>query len=148
MKVKVREALETQFEEDIKMPLVTKENACYDFYSPQKMVIYKGSIGVKVPTGLQFEIPEGYCMKLYLRSSYAAKRGLRLANSVGMIDSGYRGEVMAIFDNIGEDTEVIEKGERFLQGRIEKNILVEFEEVTTLEETQRGDGGFGSTGKM
>lgn len=55
---------------------------------------------------------------------------------------------MAIFDNIGENTEVIEKGERFLQGRIEKNIPVEFEEVTTLEETQRGDGGFGSTGKM
>lgn len=148
MKIKVRKALETHFKEDVKLPLVTEENACYDFYSPQKVVIYPGSIGVKVLTGLEFEIPEGYCMKLYLRSSYAAGRGLRLANSVGMIDSGYRGEVAAIFDNVGEATEVIEKGERFLQGRIEKNIPVEFEEVTTLEETQRGSGGFGSTGKM
>ena len=148
MKIEVEKVLDNHFKNDVKLPLVTDGNACYDFYAPQKTVIYPGETGVKVPTGLAFAVPEGYCMKLYLRSSYATKRGLRLANSVGMIDSSYRGEVMAVFDNIGKDIEIIEKGERFVQGKIEKNIPVEFEEVTTLEETQRGANGFGSTGKM
>lgn len=131
----------------IKEPMLDNGNACFDFYAPEKYVIQPHQQG-KVLTGWAFEIPEGYHMKLFMRSSYGAKRKLRLSNCVGIVDSSYRGEVMALFDNIGDMPEIIEKGERFLQGLIEKNIPVEFKEVTTLTETQRGKGGFGSTGRF
>nr|DAP96834.1 MAG TPA: dUTPase [Caudoviricetes sp.] len=139
--------LDTHKAEDVKLPLVTEDNACFDFYSPEKVVIYPGQMGVKIGTGVVTEIPKGYYMMLFMRSSYGAKRTLRLSNCVGIIDSPYRGEIKAMFDNIGDEVEIIEKGDRFVQGLIQKKIEVEFEEVTTLTETQRGDGGFGSTGR-
>lgn len=106
-----------------------------------------GETGVLVGTGVAFEIPKGYHMKLFMRSSYGAHRKLRLSNCVGICDSSYRGEVKGLFDNIGDLPEIIEKGERFMQGLIEKNVEIEFKEVDTLTETQRGSGGFGSTGR-
>lgn len=139
--------LDTHKAEDVKLPLVTEDNACFDFYSPEKVVIYPGQMGVKIGNGVVTEIPKGYYMMLFMRSSYGAKRTLRLSNCVGIIDSPYRGEIKAMFDNIGDEVEIIEKGDRFVQGLIQKKIEVEFEEVTTLTETQRGDGGFGSTGR-
>ncbi len=139
--------LDTHKAEDVKLLLVTEDNACFDFYSPEKVVIYPGQMGVKIGTGVVTEIPKGYYMMLFMRSSYGAKRTLRLSNCVGIIDSPYRGEIKAMFDNIGDEVEIIEKGDRFVQGLIQKKIEVEFEEVTTLTETQRGDGGFGSTGR-
>lgn len=86
-------------------------------------------------------------MKLFMRSSYGAHRKLRLSNCVGIVDASYRFEVKGLFDNIGDLPEIIEKGERFLQGLIEKNVEIELKEVDTLTETQRGSGGFGSTGR-
>ena len=86
-------------------------------------------------------------MKLFMRSSYGAKSKLRLSNCVGIIDASYRGEVQGLFDNVGYDLEGIQKGDRFMQGLIEKNVDIEFEEVDELTETKRGTGGFGSTGK-
>lgn len=147
MEIKLKRWLDDYPKTDIKLPLATDGNACFDFYSPTKAVIYPGQTGAAVGTGIAVEIPDGYCMKLYVRSSYGAHRKLRLSNSVGIIDSSYRGEVKALFDNIGDMPEIIEKGERFIQGRIEPNIPVAFTEVATLSQTQRNTGGFGSTGK-
>lgn len=147
MEIKIKKVLDNYGKEDVKLPLITDGNACFDFYAPAKFVIYPGECGAKIPSGLSFEIPEGYHMKLFMRSSYGAKRCLRLSNEVGIIDSSYRGEVRGLFDNIGETPEIIEKGERYMQGLIEKNIPVKWREVQTLSQTQRGTGGFGSTGK-
>ena len=80
-------------------------------------------------------------------NEHEAKRGLRMSNCVGIVDSSYRGEVMAVFDNIGQYPEIIEKGERFMQGMLEKDTAVTWKETKTLSQTQRGNGGFGSTGK-
>lgn len=138
--------------ENARIPRVSEGNACFDFYASERVFIYPGQKGVPVHTGLAFEIPPGYHMKLFMRSSYGKKTPLRLSNEVGIVDSSYRGEIIGIFDNIArfslKDGEcVIDKGDRFLQGMIEKNIPVEFEESDTLSETERGAGGFGSTGK-
>lgn len=132
-----------KIDEDAKLPLVTKGNACFDFYAVLDRDI-QGN-GVIVPTGLAFEIPEGYHMKLFMRSSYGTKTTMRLSNCVGIVDSSYRGEVMGVFDN-EHRVQTIHKGDRFMQGIIEKNIPVLFEEVEELSDTDRGEGGFGSTG--
>lgn len=145
MQVRIKKWLDRYGTEDVKLPLITEGNACFDFYAPEKVVIYPGETGVAVGTGVAFEIPNGYHMKLFMRSSYGAHRKLRLANCVGIVDASYRFEVKGLFDNIGHLPEIIEKGDRFLQGMIEKDIPVEFVEVDTLEKTQR-TGGFGSTG--
>lgn len=147
MKIKVKKVLDKYSGEDIKLPLITEGNACFDFYAPSTFLVFGGELGAKIPTGLAFEIPDGYHMKLFMRSSYGAKRALRLSNCVAIIDYSYRGEVQGLFDNIGNEIETIEKGERFMQGLIEKNVDIEWEEVDELTETERGTGGFGSTGK-
>lgn len=147
MDIKIKKILDDYSKDDVKLPLITEGNACYDFYAPAKFVIYPGEHGIKIPSGLAFEIPEGYCMMLFMRSSYGAKRELRLSNAVGVIDSSYRGEVQGLFDNIGDKPEIIEKGERFMQGKLVQNIPIRWKEVQTLTDTQRGEGGFGSTGK-
>lgn len=136
---------------EAQMPLVTEGNACFDFYAIEDTVVKSAQYAKAtfVRTGLSFEIPEGYHMKLFMRSSYGSKTRLFLANCVGIIDSNYRGEVMGIFKTHGRRkmTRMIQKGDRFMQGLIEKNIPVEFEEVNELSQTDRGEGGFGSTGK-
>ena len=132
---------------DVKAPLVTKGNACFDFYAPATYIIHSGRMGVSIGTGLAFEIPEGYHMKLFMRSSYGLKTPLRQSNCVGIIDSSYRGEVKGMFDNHSTETYCINAGDRFMQGLIEKNIPVEFEEAEELSKTGRGEDGFGSTGK-
>lgn len=137
------------------LPLVTDGNACFDFYALEDTSVTPIGTGkgTLVRTGLALEIPEGYHMKLFMRSSYGAKTNLILGNCVGIVDSSYRGEIMGIFKTF--DTSlgmtygpwIIREGDRFLQGLIEKNIEVVFTEVDELSETDRGDGGFGSTGK-
>lgn len=97
-----------------------------------------------VPLGIWLEIPKGYVGKLYIRSSLSKK--LLLANSVGIIDSDYRGEVMARFYNSQKETIVIKSGERVAQIIIEKTIPTEYIKVDNLDTTERGIGGFGSTG--
>lgn len=147
MEIKIKKVLDNYSKEDVKLPLITEGNACFDFYAPEWVVIYPGEKGVAVRTGLSFEIPKGYHMKLFMRSSYGAHRKLRQSNCVGIVDASYRVEVKGLFDNVGGGPEIIEKGERFMQGLIEKNVEIEFKEVDTLTETQRGKGGFGSTGR-
>lgn len=110
MQVRIKKWLDNYGTEDVKLPLITEGNACFDFYAPEKVVIYPGETGVAVGTGVAFEIPKGYHMKLFMRSSYGAHRKLRLSNCVGICDSSYRGEVKGLFDNIGDLPEIIEKG--------------------------------------
>lgn len=96
-------------------------------------------------TGLAFEIPEGYVGLLFPRSSNS-KKGLLLSNSVGVIDSGYRGEVSFKFKVLNSSMGVYKVGERIGQILIVPYPQIEFEEVEELSETERGTGGYGSTG--
>jgi len=99
-----------------------------------------------IPTGLSFEIPEGYEIQARPRSGLAIKKGVGLVNSPGTIDADYRGEVKIILINLGQENLVIENGERIAQLVLCPVIQAEFEEVTELGSTDRGAGGFGSTG--
>ena len=102
---------------------------------------------VMVGTGLAFELPDGYFGAVYARSGLASKKGLRPANCVGVVDSDYRGEVMVALHNDSSDIKTIEAGERIAQMILLPYIGMQFEEVNDLTETERGEGGFGSTGK-
>ena len=99
-----------------------------------------------VHTGLAMELPEGYAGLIYARSGLASKRGLAPANKVGVVDSDYRGEIMVALHNHGKEAQTIESGERIAQLVITPYIAAAFAEVDTLDDTERGAGGFGSTG--
>jgi dUTP pyrophosphatase len=102
-----------------------------------------------VPTGLYFEIPEGFELQVRPRSGLAAKHGVTVLNSPGTVDSDYRGEVKVILINHGTKPFVIENGERIAQGVIGGVMgkkMITFESVEELSDTERGEGGFGSTG--
>ena len=100
-----------------------------------------------VHTGLAFEIPKGYHMKVFLRSSIGLNTHLRLANQTAIIDSDYRGELKLLVENPAREPVNIKAGVRIAQVMIEKNIPTSFSEVKELSETTRGEGGLGSTGK-
>ena len=99
-----------------------------------------------VPTGLYLEIPAGYEAQVRPRSGLAAKKGITVLNSPGTIDADYRGEVRVILVNLSSDPFTIVPGERIAQMVFARHEQVEWEEVDTLEESERGAGGFGSTG--
>jgi len=99
-----------------------------------------------VPTGLYLEIPVGYEAQVRPRSGLAAKKGVTVLNSPGTIDADYRGEVRVILVNLSSEPFTIEPGERIAQMVIARHEHVEWEEVEVLEESERGAGGFGSTG--
>ncbi len=101
---------------------------------------------VLIPTGLFMELPEGYEAQIRPRSGLAIKKGITVLNSPGTIDADYRGEIKVALINLsGHDVE-IEKGERIAQMVIQRHEQAEWIEVETLNETDRGSGGFGSTG--
>ena len=99
-----------------------------------------------VPTGLYLEIPAGYEAQVRPRSGLAAKKGVTVLNSPGTIDADYRGEVRVILVNLSSEPFTIVPGERIAQMVFARHEQVEWEEVDTLEESERGAGGFGSTG--
>ena len=99
-----------------------------------------------VPTGLYLEIPTGYEAQVRPRSGLAARKGITVLNSPGTIDADYRGEVRVILVNLSSDPFTIVPGERIAQMVFARHEQVEWEEVDTLEESERGAGGFGSTG--
>ncbi len=101
---------------------------------------------VKIPTGFATEIPEGYFAAIFPRSGMATKQGLRLANCVAVIDSDYRGEWLVPLYNDSPDIQTVEPGTRIAQFVIIPYIAPNFELVDSLEDTERGAGGFGSTG--
>mgnify|MGYP002527682109 CR=1 FL=1 len=102
---------------------------------------------VKIGTGIAVAIPDGYYGAIYARSGLATKQGLRPANAVGVIDSDYRGEIIIALHNDSENHQCVVPAERIAQLVICPYAFVyEWEEVDELDETERGTGGFGSTG--
>ncbi len=102
---------------------------------------------VLVHTGLAMEIPVGYAGMIFARSGLASKRGLAPANKVGVVDADYRGEVMVALYNQSGETQIISHGERIAQLVVMPFLAASFVEAETLDDTVRGTGGFGSTGK-
>lgn len=100
-----------------------------------------------IPTGLYIELPEGYELQIRGRSGLAAKAGIMPANGVGTIDADYRGEVGVILLNTSKESFTIERGDRVAQGVVAQFEQVTWQEVDELSETERGTGGFGSTGQ-
>lgn len=101
---------------------------------------------VMVPTGLFLEIPAGYEVQVRPRSGLAAKHGITVLNSPGTVDADYRGEVKVILVNLSSEPFVIEPAERVAQIVLAKHEQIEWEEVSELSDSDRGAGGFGSTG--
>lgn len=99
-----------------------------------------------VPTGLFLELPIGVEAQVRPRSGLAAKKGVTVLNAPGTIDADYRGEVGVILINLSSETFVVENGERIAQLVIAKHERAEWQQVETLSKTDRGEGGFGSTG--
>lgn len=101
-----------------------------------------------VPTGLFIELPEGCEAQIRPRSGLAAKHGITVLNSPGTIDADYRGEIKVILVNLSNEDFVINDGERVCQMIIAQHATVQWEVVDSLQETERGAGGFGHTGKQ
>ena len=101
---------------------------------------------VMVPTGLYIELPAGYEAQIRPRSGLAAKHGVTVCNSPGTVDADYRGEIKVILVNLSKEKFTVNPGERIAQMVIAKYEKIEWEEVEQLGETERGAGGFGSTG--
>lgn len=126
----------------------TEHSAGLDLYCSNKEdIIIKPNEVKSIPTGLKVEIPEGYFGAIYPRSSTGVKRNLMLANTVGVIDSDYRGEIKVFFYNYGKEEQVIKNNDRLAQMIIQAYEKVEVKKVEDLSKSDRGEGGFGSTGK-
>jgi len=100
-----------------------------------------------VPTGVKIALPDGFVGLVHPRSGLAVKQGITVLNTPGTIDSGYRGELKVVLLNTSNDEFVFERGERIAQLVIQKYEKAEFVEVSSLPETERGEGGFGSSGR-
>ena len=114
--------------------------------SNEETVTVKPLERVLVPTGLYVELPEGYEMQVRPRSGLAAKFGLTVLNSPGTVDPDYRGEIKVILVNLSNEPFELRPGERVAQLVVAQFARVEWEPVSELSETERGAGGFGSTG--
>lgn len=143
-KIKIKKLTDTA-----KTPTRGSEYAAgYDLYADVKEnVQIKPHETVKIGTGLAMEIPDGYFGAIFARSGLAAKEGLRPANCVGVCDSDYRGEYIVAIHNDSEETRTVTAGERIAQLIVMPYLPVTFDEVAELTDTNRGEGGFGSTGK-
>ena len=100
-----------------------------------------------IPTGLFIEIPEGYEAQIRPRSGLAFKQGITCLNTPGTIDADYRGEIKVLLVNLSSEDVIIEDGMRIAQMVVAKHEKVEWVQTDSLEESARGEGGFGSTGK-
>lgn len=144
MKLKIKRLTETA-----KMPTRgTEESAGLDLYIDSDKAVYiPPHTTVMLQTGIAVEIPKGHFGAIYPRSGISSKRGVRLANCVGVIDADYRGNVGMPLHNDTEETVMLMPYERVAQMIITAYPQIEIEETTELTTTPRGEGGFGSTGK-
>lgn len=144
MIVKVKKLTDTAI-----LPTRGSEHAAgYDLYADVKnQVMISPHETEKIGTGLAIEIPDGYFGAIFARSGLASKQGLRPANCVGVCDSDYRGEYIVAVHNDSNHSRVIDPGERIAQLVVMPYLAVTFDEVADLSDTDRGNGGFGSTGK-
>ena len=139
--------LPIKLDEGAKLPTYAHEtDACADVYASKDITIPAHSCSTKVSTGLRIALPEGWVAKIAPRSSIGAKTGLRLSNSIGIIDADYRGEVMVLLINLSNEDFVVNDGERIAQMIIARHEQGEFQLVEQLDETERGEGGYGHTG--
>lgn len=99
-----------------------------------------------VHSGINIQLPEGYELQVRPRSGLAMKHGITLTNAPGTVDADYRGDVGAIVHNLGQDPFIIENGDRICQIVAKEYVKIEWEETDTLDSTERGEGGFNSTG--
>jgi len=123
----------------------TSQSAGFDLHSIEDIVLLPGERKL-ISTGLSFEIPQGYEIQIRPRSGLAYKHGISVLNSPGTIDSDYRGEIKVLLINYSDEEFEIKLGDRIAQAIIQKVIQAQFIEVDSLNNTERGDGGFGSTG--
>ena len=128
----------------------TAGSAAYDLrYTPTdddgSIVVHANSTKV-LPTGLSIELPEGYAAIVCSRSGLAAKHGIQVLNAPGVIDNDYRGEIGVILHNTGDNNVIFRAGDRIAQLMIVPALSVDWVSVEALGETDRGNGGFGSTG--
>lgn len=151
-------ALERYHTYDIELPVKLDEgaqvptyahdtDACADLYASQDMIIPAHSLSNMVHTGLRIALPENWVFMLDTRSSIGFKTGLRLSNSIGIIDEDYRGEIGVLFDNLSDSDFEIKAGDRIAQGWVQPVYRFKPVPVDELPTTERGEGGFGSTGK-
>ena len=112
----------------------------------EPVVLKPGEVQV-VPTGLYMAIPEGYEIQVRSRSGLAAKYGIFCLNSPGTLDADWRGNTGVILANFGKNNFVVNPGDRIAQAVLNKIEKIEWEEVSELDTTERGEGGFGHTGK-
>lgn len=133
-----------QFEEGMEPKRMHYGDAGADLRSKERAYVAHGGV-VMVHTGVKVDIPYGYVGLLFARSSMA-KRGLMMANGVGVIDSGYHGEICVPFTSVFDHGASIAKGERIAQLVFVPCEMPEFEQVDDLGHSERGDDGFGSTG--
>ena len=127
----------------------SSDAAGYDLYAATNQILNIAPHStIKVGTGLSFELPEGTFAAIYARSGIATKRGLRPANCVGVIDSDYRGPIIVALHNDTDEMQSIEPGERIAQMILLPYIEMKFSEVNELSDTERGEGGFGGSGRF
>lgn len=139
MKIKVK-----KLNAKAKLPTyATDGSGCFDIYATNFSSVMP--VGY-FHTGLSFEIPKGYVMLMFSRSGHGFSKDIRLANCVGVIDSDYRGELKVKLTNDGVHLHSFVEGDRIAQALVLPVEQVFFEEADSLDETERGEGGFGSSG--
>ena len=121
-------------------------DACADLYALENTLVRAGTYGNKIRTGVKIQLPEGWMAMIFPRSSTGVKTPLRLSNSVGIIDSSYRGELGILFDNFSGHDYEIKAGDRVAQMLVMPSYRFMPQVVESLEDSDRGEGGFGSTG--
>lgn len=121
------------------------DDACFDLYADEDVLIQHGNT-IKISTGNAFDIPSGYCLKVYGRSGLGYKHGLSLVCG-GIIDQSYKGNVFVSMTRVITGSYLVKKGDRIAQAMLIPVPVVTFEEVTELSDSERGDGGFGSSGR-
>ena len=143
MRVEVKKLSETAV-----LPVRGSEQAAgYDLCADiESTVTIRPGETAKIGTGIAFAIPQGYFGGIFARSGLSTKKGLRPANCTGVVDSDYRGPVIVALHNDSTKEQTIEPGERIAQMILIPYLSAEFEPVAELDETARGEGGFGSTG--
>jgi dUTP pyrophosphatase len=124
----------------------TEEAAGFDLHSIEEKTVKAGEREV-IKTGLAVALPKGYELQVRPRSGLALKNGITVLNTPGTVDSDYRGELMVILFNTSKEDFAVKKGERIAQAIIKEILQADFAVVEELDSTERGVGGFGSTGK-
>lgn len=130
-----------------KVPIYAHEtDAAADLYAMEDSVVGAHTYGNKLRTGVKIQLPEGWLALILPRSSIGAKTPLRLSNSVGLIDSGYRGELGILYDNTSDNDYEIKAGDRIAQLLVMPSYRFQAKVVDILADSDRGEGGFGSSG--